>query len=245
MLSFSHTKPTLRGAIAFALVAGAPGSALAAEGLYFGLGVGYGSFSGSNLITQKIPGSADRPVTDPASCCAGGGLAFDLRLGYAIFGMVAPEFVLVGDGWNLGADTGGGGFVGGGVRLFPIGIIERLTGKLSLPIDLGVGIDGGYAIMGKDFAYTGSWLGFDGTLDYKLSSVVSLGARINYEIPMYGNFVYTDYKNSLGRCLQNDGTQPPVDAVIHKGDTPCTGSGPGGGFISPQLVATFHFALFE
>jgi hypothetical protein len=222
-----------------------PGTASAANGLYAGLSLGYGSFSGNNLIITDT-GTGDRPDTTPGTCCPKGGLAFEFRTGYGIFGAVAPEFVFIGDGWDLGSDAGGSGFIGGGLRLFPLGFLTLLDLDMSdIPIDIGIGGAFGYTVVGKDFAYTGSFFALDLTAEYLLSEVVSLGARITYIKPSYSGFVFTDYGDDLGRCLDSSGNQDGNLPPFKKGSVPCTGGkGPSTSFLAPQLVATFRIDLF-
>lgn len=218
-------------------------NASAANGLYTGLSLGYGAFSGNRLIIQDE--GNDLPVTEAGRCCPKGGLEFELRLGYALFGAVAPEFVFVGHGWDIGSDAGGAGFIGGGLRLFPLGFMTLLDIDTSdFPIDVGLGGAFGYTVVGKDFAYTGTWFGLDLTVEYILSEVVSLGARLSYIKPSFADFVFTDYDEDLGRCLDASGSQDGTQTPFKKGSAACNGSGPTTSFISPQLVATFHFDLF-
>src|SRR5688572_27284370 len=100
-----------------------PQTAAAANGLYAGLSLGYGSFSGNRLIISDT-GMGDRPNTEPGTCCPKGGLEFELRLGYSLFAAIAPEFVFIGHGWDIGSDAGGAGFIGGGLRAFPLGFMN-------------------------------------------------------------------------------------------------------------------------
>src|SRR5688572_12826776 len=91
--------------------------AFAIGGLYLQLGLGYGKFGGSELIVEELPTGPDLPETDSSRCCAKGGLAGELRIGYSFFG-IAGELGIIGNGWDLGSDTGGGGIAGGGLRFF-------------------------------------------------------------------------------------------------------------------------------
>ena len=62
-----------------------PSPAFALSGIYAQIGGGYGKYGGSELILQKTQDGGDVPLTGDA-CCAAGGPAFQLRLGYSIFG---------------------------------------------------------------------------------------------------------------------------------------------------------------
>lgn len=237
---------------ALALAVLIPSAAQAASGLYLQLGVGFGNFSGSELVTQEDPSRpGDLPLDNPNECCPGSGLAAQFRTGFSILGFGGPEVGLIANGWNLGGDTGGAGFVGGGLRLFPIKFLS-LAGldARDLPIDFGVGLMFGYAIVGKDFAYTGTFWDLDFQLDYKVTSFMSVGAKLDIIFPTFGDFVFTSYKNERGRCLDSGAEQRfdiGANGVIERsqaGDL-CGGRGPRTTFLSPQLVITFHFDLLD
>lgn len=248
----------LRVTLLAACVIALPQQALAVSGLYGQVGLGYGKLSGSNLITNKLPGvDGDVPDHSSAGCCPSGGLAAQLRLGFSIFGFIGPEFGIVGHGWDLGSGSGGAGFVGGGLRLYPIHFLTLggLDDK-DFPIDISIGGIFGWSILGKDFAYTGSFLDFDLHVAYDVTEFFSIGVKLDIVLPTYSDFVYTDYKNNLGRCLDSAGEQIGTDGRrvdpatentgrITKNMASCNGKGPSASFISPQIVATFHFDPFE
>lgn len=251
------TRATTRilAAAAFGLLL-VPSAAHAGDGLYTSIGLGYGKLSGSKLITNQIAGSRDLPTMDSTTCCPNGGLAVDFRLGWTIFRSIAPEFTFIGNGWDLGSNLGGAGFIGGGARVFPLGFFDLLLdlGLKDFPLDLSFGAFFGYTTIGKDFAYTGSVVGFDGTIEWVVADFVSLGVRFNFLVPSLAAFAYTDYGGNLGRCLNSSSDQVTPDGmpasesnfgVITKGSTACTGTGPSATFFSPQLAATFHFNLFD
>lgn len=236
------------GAAALLLAWAVPREASAEAGpghLYTSLSLGYGVFTGKKLIT-KDTGVGDNPDTDPAVCCPSGGLEFEARAGYAFFDIVAPEFSFIGHGWDLGSSAGGAGFIGGGLRLFPLMFLNLADIDMSgFPIGVGIGGVFGYSVAGKDFAYTGSFFGLDLTADYLLSETIGLGIRFNSIFPAYSNFVFTDYGNDLGRCLNSESDQV-LGAPFVKGSLPCTGGkGPSTTFLSIQLAATFRFQLFD
>lgn len=238
-----------KAAIRLLLLTGAltaPASLLSAEaeaasGIYIHTGLGFGSFTGDALrIYEAAP---DIPVVGDG-CCPGGGFAFDLRTGFALFHLVAPEFVFTGDIFGMGSarGTGGGGFIGGGVRLFPLGIFELAGMPFDLPLDFSFGVDFGYAIVGKDFAYTGSFVSFDGAFEYRFSDLFGLGARLMYAIPSYRDFVFTDYNNNLGKCL--DSSASVTGPVVSEGAADCSGRGPTAAYLSPSIYASFVIDLF-
>ncbi len=220
-----------------------PEPAHALSGLYLSIGLGYGAFTGDQLVVYEQDGPNDIPKEGRDNgCCPGHGLAAQFRLGYSIFGFAAPEFGIVGDGFGVGTnETGGVGIVGGGVRIFPIHFLS-LAGldDDSFPVDAGIGVLFGWTIAGKDFAYTGTAWDVDFHIDFKLASFFSLGVKLDIGIPNYGAFVYVDYKNDRGRCA-NNGSQDIAGGVFDKDDANCTGDGPKTTFLSPQLYMTFHF----
>ena len=218
----------------------------AGTGVYTGLSIGYGSFSGSRLVITDD--GADRPVSDSNTCCPSGGLATEFRLGFSIFDIVAPEFLFVAHGWDLGGEAGGAGWIGGGLRVFPVGLIG-LTGldvtDFQETVALSFGLGAGYTLVGKDFAYSGSFFGLDGTAEYMVSEVFSIGARISVLMPSYGDFAWTDYGGDLGRCLDPSGVQDGTVLPAAKGSLSCAGNGPSTTYISPQLSMTFHFDVID
>jgi hypothetical protein len=229
--------------LAASVLLATPESAHALSGLYLSLGVGYGHFTGDQLVVNEQDGPNDQPDYNSETCCPGHGLAAQFRLGFSIFGFAAPEFGIVGDGFGVGSnEQGGAGFVGGGVRIFPIHFFSLIgLDDESLPIDAGIGVLFGWSIAGKDFAYTGTFWDVDFHLDFKLASFFSLGVKLDVIIPKYSAFVYTDYKNDRGRC-SDSGTQiDTMSPTIDKRDANCVGDGPSTTLLSPQVYLTFHF----
>lgn len=224
-----------------------PEEARALSGLYLQLGVGYGKYGGSELVLEEEANTVDKPVTG-SGCCANGGVASQLHLGYSFFG-IAPELGIVGNAWDLGKDTGAGGMVGGGLRIFPIDVLAMLGLDFTeLPIDLGVGALLGYALVGKAFAYTGLGINFDAHIDFEITSFLSIGAKLDVGLPSFSDFVYTDYKNDVGRCLDDDAIQIQTgenDGRRAKSDQACSGRGPKTTYLAPQLLISFHFDPFE
>jgi hypothetical protein len=230
---------------------GAP-AAEAATGLYLQLGLGYGKFSGSQLITQEDSTQlGDIPLLDTNECCPAPGLASQLRVGFAILGFAAPEVGLFAHGWNLGSDVGGAGFLGGGLRLYPLKFLS-LTGieTNDFPLEVSTALMFGYAIVGKDFAYTGTFWDWDIAVEYKLASFLSAGVKLDAIFPKFSDFVFTSYKNDRGRCLDSGGNQRfdiGQGGLIDKSAAGelCGGRGPSTSLLSPQLVITFHFDLLD
>jgi hypothetical protein len=213
---------------------------------YFTFGNGYGILNGPAVTVTQHPNSGDIPLMGGAAgCCAEGGYALDLRLGVKLLNVFAIEGGVIGQGWNIGADSRGGtGFGGGGVRLYLLGGMEELLGKFDLPFELSIGSLFGYTIIGKDFAYTGSFVGFDGTFEWFIADFFSLAFRINLFTPYYDDFVFTDFDGERGRCLDSTGANTVAGIIHSRGSMTCDGGSPDADFISPQLVVNFYLDVF-
>jgi len=230
-------------ALAIAALLSVATPALAKSSIYTGLTFGYGSLSGSKLIVHEV--GRDIPSTDPATCCPSPGIAAEFRLGFAIEGLVAPEFAFIAHGFDLSTGAGGEGFIGGGLRIFPVGLLGLAMDTKGFPIDLSIGAAFGYTVVGKDFAYSGSFVAIDLTAEYIVNEVFSIGARFTAIPTSLSGFAWTDYDGNLGRCLESDGTQNPNTPIQSKDSAVCAGSGPSSMYISPQLSATFHFDVID
>jgi hypothetical protein len=234
-------------ALVIALSLGTTGAAQAASGLYLQLGIGLGSFTGDELTVQEQPVPGDKPL-EGKDGAPPPGLASQFRLGYSLFGFGGPEFMFVGTGWRIGGDDGGGaGFIGGGVRIFPIKFVGLFIGQdvSDFPIDFGIGLGFGYSLAGQDFAYTGSFVDLDFSIEYAMASFASVGLKLDTIFPSYSDFVYTSYSNDRGRCLNGDAVQQMTEIGGQPKDSlDCAGRGPKTILLSPQVVITFHFDLF-
>ena len=213
---------------------------------YLSLGNGFGIVDGPGVIISQMPNSGDVPLMGgTAGCCPEGGYAFDFRLGVKFLNSFAIEGGVLGQGWDIGSDSRGGtGFGGGGVRLYILGTMEEFMGDFNLPIELSIGSLFGYTILGKDFAYTGSFAGFDGTLEWFATDFFALAFRINLFTPYYDNFIFTDFDGERGRCLDGAGVNSAAQVIHPRGSMSCDGSSPSASFISPQLVLSFYLDVF-
>ena len=84
-------------------------------------------------------------------------------------------------------------------------------------------------------------MSFDGGIAYEFSSLLSLGVRLVYAIPTYGDFVFTDFNGDRGRCLDN--AAGPTGEIVDKDGAGCSGSGPTTSWLSPQITVAFSFSL--
>ncbi len=227
-------------ALGLVMLANSPAHAI--SGLYLQVGGGVADYSDSQLNMEELPDTNSFPVEGSSPPLA---IAAQFRLGYSIFGFGGPEFTFIGTGWD--SFGGGGGFIGGGVRLYPLKFLS-LAGMDTdeFPIDLSTGVNFGYTIVGQDFAYTGTFWDFDVTLDYKVTSFMSVGARLDVLLPQFDDFVFTSFSSDLGRCLDSSGNHDLSGGGVPfpREDAMCSGQGPDTTILSPQLVVTFHFNLF-
>ena len=224
----------------------APSSAEAVSGLYIQAGVGVALYDGTQLIVKEEPNRETFPEFDSSQCCPPTSLATQFRLGYSIFGIGGPEFMFVGTGWD--EFSGGGGFIGGGIRVYPLEVFD-LAGLLDtedFPFEITAGVSFGYTLIGEEFAYTGTFWDFDIGLDYKATSFMSIGARLDVLLPTLDDFVFTSFSNDTGRCLDGNGNQILNDGapIVKREEANCDGRGPDTTVLSPQIVFTFHFNLF-
>lgn len=234
-----------RLAIAAGLLMVSAHPAYAISGLYLHLSGGIADYSGNELILAELP-EGDVPDENPDTCCAGTAIAAQFRVGYSIFGFGGPEFVFIGTGFN--SFNGGGGFIGGGLRLYPLRFLS-LAGldTESFPIDLSVAGSFGYTLVGQDFAYEGTFWDIDTVLMYKLTSFMSIGARLNVILPNFDDFVFTSFSGDRGRCLDGNGQQdfdPANPTSSPRESLECNGRGPDTTILSPQVLLAFHFNLF-
>lgn len=232
---------------------GSPASALAGVDLRLELGGGYGAFTGNELVVTEQSGGGDLPLYGNG-CCPSGLGTVGFRLGVDLFEVAAPEFIFLGGYFNQDGEDGGSGIIGGGVRIYPLGILD-LAGLVDLgdfPLSVSLGAGAGYILTGSDFAYEGHAFGFDLTLGYRLASFFSIGAKVDLWLPNYDAFALTSYSGNRGRCLDGGGQQiltggPNGDGIVSGDDTgiecPGNGRGPSTTFISPQLFMAFHFEL--
>ncbi len=224
---------------------GAPASAEAGTGLYLQLGLGYGGWSGTELVTREAGGV---PAVGEG-CCPSGTLAAQTRLGFKLFGSVAIEGLAFGSGWNLDSDRAGAGFLGGGLRLFPLGFLDALKvlDMTDFPIEPSIGLAGAWAVVGSDdYAYRGAAFGIDLAVDYRIASFFSVGARLDVWFPSYDAFALTSWNANRGFCLDGNADFNLEVGEIEQSDqgVRCgAGRGPSTTVVSPQVFMTFHFDI--
>lgn len=228
----------------------APASARAAgTGIYLQLAGGYGEWTGDEVVTN----AGENNTFAAPNCCAEGTLAGQARLGFRILGLFAPEAVFFASTWSHGSDNAGGGFLGGGLRVFPLGILD-IAGVIDLegfPLEISLAATGAASLVAsEDYQYDGWAFGTDLTIEYLLFRYLSLGLRVDFWFPSYDPFVVTSRARDQGLCLdaaaqpfQNDLTD--LRRSSNRG-TECrgvNGRGPSTTVISPQFLLTFRFDI--
>lgn len=224
--------------------------AQAASGFYLDVAGGFALANGDDLIVYEDPSQDSVPLQDPDDCCAPLGAAGSLRLGFGIFGYIAPEFTVIGDIFDASDDLGGMGFIGGGVRLFPFKFLNLVGLSMdAVPLELAVGNNFGWGVTGRDFLYQGFVHDLDLSLAVRVADFFDIGFRTDFMFTYYDNFVYTDEGSNQGVCLSESGTFPvdyvaqpaPVGNIVVRDVANCSGSGPDANFIIPQIFLSFHW----
>lgn len=249
MASLQSRWTLLALAVALAATTFPPSEAEAASGFYLELGGGLGLTNSDDLIVFEEPAQDSVPIRDPDECCPGVGGAGSFRLGYGIFGYVAPEFTLIGNVFDFGSDLGGTGFIGGGVRVFPFKFLNLVGLSMDeFPLELGIGNNFGWGVTGRDFLYQGFTHNLDLSLAFRIASFFDIGFRTDFLFTYYDNFVFTDQGSNRGVCLSDSGSFPtdynPATDIIFRDAAQCSGNGPDANVIIPQIFLSFHWDPF-
>ncbi len=182
---------------ALLLALGLPSAALATpDGGYFALGLGAASVSGDRgvpldgfFLNESL---ADYPALVRTDF--DGGMAIELRFGYLIEGLVAPEIAVHGHG-SFDFDAGAGQ-VTFNLRYHPL---EHFIAHDSRAFDANLYVGAGYAIAGfhpdEDVDEDGKgWEGMSWSLGlgfgYQLGDRVSLGLDLKVVLPRYATYIW-------------------------------------------------------
>jgi len=206
-------------------------TAVAHEGGYFDLEVGYTTWSFDRARTARQVGARD----DVANFFDGSlqnAKTLEVRGGYNVLGHAHVGMCLLGTGWNLTSSSrGGGGYLGGEVGWHPLTLLDRTVLAQGLPYrkyyDLWLELGGGYALVGQDRAMDGGafevGLGAEG---YVLPWL-SLALRTTWHFTAFHNYILNyDHRSEPGQTL----------------DLP---DGSGGHFFVVGLSAVLHFGTSE
>ncbi|MCA9517740.1 MAG: hypothetical protein KC635_22525 [Myxococcales bacterium] len=208
------------GALAL-LAATAPEASAVPDGGYIAIGIGGAIASGDRGVELDSPTAQAAQLGCPTCYDEtvrtdfGSGLAFELRFGYLIAGILAPEISLGGHG-ETSFDSGAAypSFV---LRYHPV---EHAIAHEDRAWDANVYVGVGYAIGGyypdEKKALIDDGKGWDGVavlagvgFDYQVASSVSLGLDVRFALPQYGTFRYDDDKD-----LDFDPKSTPSTLVI-------------------------------
>ncbi|MCP4502612.1 MAG: hypothetical protein GY822_21910 [Deltaproteobacteria bacterium] len=177
-------------------------------GIYLEIAPGYGFFAADEVITENGgDGGEDSPPN---------GFIPQLKLGLNLFGYGGVETDIAGHGWDLTNSTrGGGGYVGGVVRVTPLELLRWvIPDTFTLPslipegpvtwhdrfFDLGLYFGGGYTMVGENYAYSGGYLKYGFDVKFFITPYFAIGLDFSVRQAMYSPFRFTHYEKQLGHC---------------------------------------------
>lgn len=226
-------------------------------GFYLQFAPGYGVLDAEEAIVEKDTneGGRDHATAD---------FVPQLKLGVSLFGYGGIETDIAAYGWDLTkSERGGGGFVGGTVRLQPLEIVGHfIDPSLQLPsisppgpvgwddrfFDLGVYVGGGFTMLGEDYAYQGSYIKYGFDLQFYITPNFAIGLDFPFRTASLEPFRYTNYAEGLGYCTDGatirtgDGTGLVVpDSIGNNGPRVkdgegCKGAAPMLSMFTPSLT---------
>lgn len=215
---------------AITLLVGASSASAVPDGGYIAIGLGGAIASGDRGVplddatAQLAQGSCATCYDEAVRTDFGSGLAVELRFGYLIAGLIAPEISLGGHG-ETSFDAGAGypAFV---LRYHPV---EHAIPHDDRAWDANVYVGVGYAIGGyypdEKVALIDDGKGWDGVavltgfgFDYQVARSVSLGLDVRFALPQYTNFRWDDDKDLAFDPKSTPSTLviiPTFQAVFH------------------------------
>jgi hypothetical protein len=190
--------------------------------IYLQLAPSWGVYNTDEVIIDDTEDGASEPKFPQA------GFTPQLKIGFNLFGWAGAELDTAVFGWDLfNVKRGGGGFLGGAVRITPLEILTHILaedveipslvpeGPVSWkdrPFDLGVTFGGGYHMVGEDYAYQGPYFKWALDAQFYITPQFALGIELPFRHVFLEPFRYTNYEDSLGLCT--DG----ADAYGYAGD---------------------------
>jgi len=195
-----HCRPLTLVAIPLALLALTPAAGATEEGFYIAIGVGGAVASGDRGVPLRPGGvTVTAPVGSPTydeviRTDFGGGMALELRFGYLVGGLIAPEISLGGHG-SLDAEAG---------AAYPSFVLRYHPAQHAIDFserrwDVNVYAGVGYAIGGyhPDPAIDPDGKGWEGLailtgvgLSWQVDDAVSLGVDVRFALPQYSSFIF-------------------------------------------------------
>jgi hypothetical protein len=238
-------------------------------GLYFELAPGWGIYDTKEVIIEDgDDGEANGrfPIA---------GFTPQVKLGVNLFGWAGVEADVGAFGWDLDRkERGGSGFAGGTFRVTPLEVltyvvpdtveIPTLQGPKTWrdrPFDLGLYVGGGYAIVGEDFAYEGSYVKWGADLKFYVTPNLALGIDFPIRNMLFKPFRYSHYMDGQGFCTDgaqafgkggvkvevsdNRATFAPLELNESELDRNCSQRAPTATFYAPSftLSGVFDFGI--
>ena len=236
----------------------APTAAARNGGIYVEIAPAYGFFFADEVVVENGGDSgSDSPVN---------GFVPQLKLGVTLFGVAGVEAEAAAFGWDLFQEKrGGGGYVGGAVRLLPLEVLSYIlpdtveipslipAGPVTWkdrPFDIGIILGGGYTLVGENYAYQGGYFKWGVDLKVYVTPNFAVGLELPFRHMFYENFRYTNYADSLGLCTDGGAATGRNGNVIapsplrnredeftrDEAETACTGAAPQGWVMTPALT---------
>lgn len=245
-------------AMAASLFAFSPQAQARNGGLYLEIAPAYGFFFADEVVVEN--GNDAGPVS-PIN-----GFIPQLKLGMTLFGFAGAEVEAAAFGWDLfEAKRGGGGYLGGAVRLLPLEILSYVLpdtvpipslvpeGPVTWhdrPFDVGIVIGGGYTLVGENYAYQGPYFKWAIDLKVYITPNFAVGIELPFRHSFYENFRYTNYAEGRGLCTDGgdatgrSGTvitpavlrDPNEEWTREEGSSNCNGASPSSWVMTPALT---------
>ena len=220
---------------------------------YFQVAPGYGTYTTEDLVIDK---SKNLPVTN---------FAPNLQMGLNLFGYAGVFGELTAFGWDIASgDIGGGGFLGGGIRVLPLELLQFLWPHVwpdmpliptatnpdgvtwhDRPFELGLYWGTGYHMLGEEYAYEGDYSKWGFDLQYFVTDTFAVGLDFPFYYPTFDAVRITDWEDNYATCVDGanfdsqyrDGNIVSTFPKDQAGDR-CTGVPPQGAFNSINLTIT-------
>ena len=165
---------------------------------------------GMNQVTSNDVRIVQNPPTEVE---VPGGFRAGLRLGVNIKGYAGIEFDIDAQGWDLfKAERGGLGFVGGGLRLHPVQMLQHWKPALkdrdwdvSMLFGTGWHLLGQQADGGWGRAYEGSYTQFELAVEYYVTDLFTVALELPWRMPTYEPHVFSNYEDGNGFCFKDQG----------------------------------------
>ena len=219
---------------------------------YFQVAPGYGTYTTEDIVIDK---NGNLPETN---------FTPNLQMGLNLFGYAGVFGEATAFGWDLASSNiGGGGFLGGGIRVLPLELLQFLWPHVwpdmpliptatnpegvswhDRPFELGVYWGLGYHMLGEEYAYEAEYtkLGFD--LQYFVTDTFAVGLDFPFYYPTFDAVRITDWEDNRAACVDGASFEfvaPNTYRSYNKDqitEDTCSGVPPQGAFNSINLTIT-------